>query len=360
MKKKLLTMAVCTAMVMGLSACSSQSAETTAAPAAEATTAAEKSEATEAAAESKKETEAAKSEAASDATYAMILKTQATDFWVKMWNGIEDKAEELGVKVDLYAAQSEQDLEGQLAIVENAVNQGYTGIGVAPLSSVNVLPAIGQATQKGITVINVDAKFDEAELANQGGSVVGFVSTDNVAVGNKGAQFIVDKLEKGAQVAVIEGKSGDQSSEDRTNGATKAFEDGGMEIIGSQSADWDRQIAMDVVSTYIQQYPELKGIYCCNDGMALGAMQAVINADKVGEILVVGTDGDKEAVQSVKDGQLSATVAQDPAKIGATSLELLVKAVEEGNKGEVGIFPETTPVESVVIDSSNAADFLAE
>ena len=360
MKKKLLTMAVCTAMVMGLSACSSQSAETTAAPAAEATTAAEKSEATEAAAESKKETEAAKSEAASDATYAMILKTQATDFWVKMWNGIEDKAEELGVKVDLYAAQSEQDLEGQLAIVENAVNHGYTGIGVAPLSSVNVLPAIGQANQKGITVINVDAKFDEAELANQGGSVVGFVSTDNVAVGNKGAQFIVDKLEKGAQVAVIEGKSGDQSSEDRTNGATKAFEDGGMEIIGSQSADWDRQIAMDVVSTYIQQYPELKGIYCCNDGMALGAMQAVINADKVGEILVVGTDGDKEAVQSVKDGQLSATVAQDPAKIGATSLELLVKAVEEGNKGEVGTFPETTPVESVVIDSSNAADFLAE
>ena len=85
-----------------------------------------------------------------------------------------------------------------------------------------------------------------------------------------------------------------------------------------------------------------------------------INADKVGEILVVGTDGDKEAVQSVADGQLSATVAQDPAQIGAISLELLVEAVEAGNKGEVGVFPETTPVESVLIDSTNAAEYLAE
>ena len=353
MKKKLLTAAVCAAMVMGLAACSSSTAEET--TAAETEAAAEETEAAEAEAEA--EGDAA---AASDATYAMVLKTQATDFWVKMWNGIEAKAEEMGVNVDLYAAQSEQDLEGQLAIVENCVNQNYTGIGVAPLSSVNVLPAIGKATEKGITVVNVDAKFDADELANQGGACVAFVSTDNVAVGNKGAQWIVDQLEPGSQVLVIEGKSGDQSSEDRTNGATQAFEDGGMEIVGSQSCDWDRQTTMDAVATFIQQYPDLKGIYCCNDGMALGALQAVINADKVGDILVVGTDGDKEAVQSVADGQLSATVAQDPAQIGATSLELLVEAVEAGNKGEVGVFPETTPVESVLIDSTNASEYLAE
>ena len=355
MKKKLLSVAVLAAMVMSLAACSSSTDETTTA-AAEETTAAE-AEGDAAEAETEAEGDAA---AASDATYAMVLKTQATDFWVKMWNGIEAKAEEMGIKVDLYAAQSEQDLEGQLAIVENCVNQGYTGIGVAPLSSVNVLPAIGQATEKGITVVNVDAQFDVDELANQGGACVAFVSTDNVAVGNKGAQWLVDNLEPGAQVLVIEGKSGDQSSEDRTNGATQAFEDGGMEIVGSQSCDWDRQVTMDAVATFIQQYPDLKGIYCCNDGMALGAMQAVINADKVGEILVVGTDGDKEAVQSVADGQMSATVAQDPAQIGAISLELLVEAVEAGNKGEVGVFPETTPVESVLIDSTNAAEYLAE
>ena len=292
-----------------------------------------------------------------DAEYAVILKTQATDFWVKMWKGVEAEAEAKGVKVDLYAAQSEEDLEGQLAILESCISKGYKGIAIAPLSSVNVLPGIAEATEKGITIVDVDEKFDEKELENQGGACVAYVATDNVAVGNKGGQFIVDNVDEGAQVAIIEGKSGNQSSEDRAEGARKAFEDGGLDIIGSQAADWDRQTALDVATTYIQQNPDLKGIYCCNDGMALGAIQAVINADKVGEILVVGTDGDTEAVESIAAEQLSATVAQDPAQIGASSLDLLIDAVENGTTAEVGTFPEKTPIDSVLITAENAADF---
>ena len=299
----------------------------------------------------------AMAEESGDAEYAVILKTQATDFWVKMWKGVEAEAEAKGVKVDLYAAQSEEDLEGQLAILESCISKGYKGIAIAPLSSVNVLPGIAEATEKGITIVDVDEKFDETELENQGGACVAYVSTDNVAVGNKGGQFIVDNVDEGAQVAIIEGKSGNQSSEDRAEGARKAFEDGGLDIIGSQAADWDRQTALDVATTYIQQNPDLKGIYCCNDGMALGAIQAVINADKVGEILVVGTDGDTEAVESIAAEQLSATVAQDPAQIGASSLDLLIDAVENGTTAEVGTFPEKTPIDSVLITAENAADY---
>ena len=106
---------------------------------------------------------------------------------------------------------------------------------------------------------------------------------------------------------------------------------------------------MDAATSFIQQNPDLKGIYCCNDTMALGALQAVINEGKLGEIFVVGTDGDTEAVDSVNAGQLSATVAQDPAGIGAKGLELLVEAVEAGNKGEVGVVPDMTPVDSVLV-----------
>ena len=299
----------------------------------------------------------AMAEESGDAEYAVILKTQATDFWVKMWKGVEAEAEAKGVKVDLYAAQSEEDLEGQLAILESCISKGYKGIAIAPLSSVNVLPGIAEATEKGITIVDVDEKFDETELENQGGACVAYVATDNVAVGNKGGQFIVDNVDEGAQVAIIEGKSGNQSSEDRAEGARKAFEDAGLDIIGSQAADWDRQTALDIATTYIQQNPDLKGIYCCNDGMALGAIQAVINADKVGEILVVGTDGDTEAVESIAAEQLSATVAQDPAQIGASSLDLLIDAVENGTTAEVGTFPEKTPIDSVLITAENAADY---
>lgn len=361
MKKKMVTAALLAVMTVSLSACTSAGGSATTAAIPESKTEAvntdkAKGEETHAV-ESKENEEKAVPSDASDKKYAVILKTQATDFWVKMWKGVEAESAAKGVKADLYSAQSEDDLEGQLTILESCIQQGYNGIAIAPLSGVNVLTGIGEATQKGIAIVDVDEKFDEKELANQGGACVAFVATDNVAVGAKGAQYIVDTAGQGAKVAIIEGKSGNQSSEDRTQGAKKAFTDGNMVIVSSQAADWDRQKAMDIASTLIQQNPDLKGIYCCNDGMALGAVQAVINAGKSGDILVVGTDGDAEAVSSIADNELSATVAQDPAQIGAVSLDLLIHAVEKGDKGKVGVFPEKTPVESVLITAENAADF---
>lgn len=284
-----------------------------------------------------------------DYKYAVILKTQATDFWTKMWKGVEDKAAEMGVQVDIYSAQSEEDFEGQVAILEKCINDGYDGIAIAPLSASNMVSTVAKATKAEITIVNIDEKLDMDEMAKQGGAVVGFVTTDNVAVGAKGAGYIAENVEKGSKVAIIEGKAGNASGEDRRDGAKKAFEDAGLEVVGSIPADWDRQKALDAATSFIQQNPDLKGIYCCNDTMALGALQAVINENKLGEILVVGTDGDTEAVDSVNKGELSATVAQDPAGIGAKGLELLVEAVQAGNKGEVGVVPDMTPVDSVLV-----------
>ena len=124
-------------------------------------------------------------------------------------------------------------------------------------------------------------------------------------------------------------------------------------IINPDSAPIKRMIqnakdaGMAIDATQAVSYTHL--IYCCNDTMALGALQAVINENKLGEIFVVGTDGDTEAVDSVNKGELSATVAQDPAGIGAKGLELLVEAVQAGNKGEVGVVPDMTPVDSVLV-----------
>lgn len=288
-------------------------------------------------------------DAAGEAEYAVILKTQASDFWVKMWNGVQAKADELDIKVDIYAAQSEEDFEGQLAILESCINKGYKGIAIAPLSASNLLAGVADATEKGITIVNIDEKFDMDELAKQGGAVVGFVTTDNVAVGAKGAGHIIDNVEAGSKVAIIEGKAGNASGESRRDGAKAAFEDADLEVVASIPADWDRQKALDAAASIIQQNPDIKGIYCCNDTMALGVLQAVKNADKLGEILVVGTDGDTEAVDSVNAGELAATVAQDPAGIGAKGLEMLIEAVKAGNKGEVGVVPEMTPVDSELI-----------
>ena len=99
----------------------------------------------------------------------------------------------------------------------------------------------------------------------------------------------------------------------------------------------------------LQANPDLKGIYCCNDTMALGALQAVKNAGKLGEIIVVGTDGAAEALTSVEEGELNATVAQNSAEIGATSLRRMIQAVKDAEKIDANATPETIPVDSYIV-----------
>jgi D-allose transport system substrate-binding protein len=83
--------------------------------------------------------------------------------------------------------------------------------------------------------------------------------------------------------------------------------------------------------------------------MALGAMQAVQNLGKAGKVMVVGTDGIPEAIQAIQAGRMTATVAQDPAKIGATGLDLLVDAAKSGKQIALDTEPKFVPIEWVLV-----------
>ena len=302
--------------------------------------------------EEKKDTTAAGTEkpAEGQAEVAIILKTLSNPFWVEMKEGIEKEAAAKGIKVDIYAVGSEEDMQEQLKIFENLLGKGYKAIGVAPLSPVNVIPAIVEANKKGIYVVNIDEKIDMEQLKKSGGSVLAFVTTDNVKVGAKGADFIISKLADGGEVAIIEGKAGNASGENRKQGATEAFKaNAKFKLVASQPADWDRSKALDLAANLIQKYPNLKAIYACNDTMALGALQAVANANKTGKIIVVGTDGAPEAKDSIKQGKLSATVAQDPGMIGATSLNILLDALKNKPQISPDVAAQEIPVESNLI-----------
>jgi D-allose transport system substrate-binding protein len=93
----------------------------------------------------------------------------------------------------------------------------------------------------------------------------------------------------------------------------------------------------------------LKAIYAANDTMALGAAQAVKNADKLGKVVVVGTDGVPEALDSVKRGELTATIAQDSAAMGAKTVDLLLDALKNKPAINPAVAPVFIPVESHLI-----------
>lgn len=292
------------------------------------------------------------------AEYAMLLKTLANPFWQEMKKGIDAEAKTLGVQVDTFSSPSEGDVQAQLTLFEDLVNRNYKGIAFAPISPVNLIQPAAKAYKKGIFLVDLDEKVDMKSLHQAGGNVEAFITTDNVAVGRKAGEFIVSQLgDKGGQVAIIEGKAGVASGEARKNGATEAFKAAkNVQLVASQPADWDRLRALDVASNILQTNPNLAAFYCANDTMALGAMQAVQNLGKAGKVMVVGTDGDPEAIKMVAAGRMTATVAQDPAKVGATGLDQLVDAVKSGKQIALDAEPKFIAIPSILITKKEATE----
>ena len=340
--KKIIAILLAMAIGLSLAACGSTPAQPSQ-PAAEASS-----------------TDAAPAESApaaeGKAEYAVVLKVLSSQFWQTMRDGIQAEADKMGIKVDIYAANTEDDVEGQVTLLENAISTGYKAIGVAPISDVNLNNAIADATSKGIKIVNIDEKVNMDALAELGGACTAYVATDNVAVGKLGAEYLIEQIGGAGEVAIVEGKAGAVSGENRRDGAKAAFEAAGLTIVESQPADWDRTKAYDVATNYITAHPDLKAIYCCNDTMAMGVQEAVEASGK--DIKVCGTDGNDDAIQSVADGKLAATVAQDPAAVGAKGLQLMVEAVENDAAMEPGAEVPVYGIDAIHITRENASEYI--
>lgn len=288
--------------------------------------------------------------AAHAADYAVVLKTLASPYWVAMKDGIVAQAKARNVTVDVFAAAGEDDITGQQRIMEDVVNKGYKVIGVAPISPVNLVQAMAGATKKGLYVVNIDEKADMGQLKAAGGSVVAFLSTDNLALGEKAGKFILGKMGNAGKIAIIEGKAGNSSGDARRDGVKKALASAsGVTLVASLPGDWDRAKALDVANTVLQRNPDLKAFYAANDTMALGALQAVKNANKLGKVIVMGTDGVPEAIASVEAGELTGTAAQDPGGMGAKALDVMIDTLKNKPAIKVDNTPTYIGVDSKIV-----------
>jgi ABC-type sugar transport system substrate-binding protein len=137
---------------------------------------------------------------------------------------------------------------------------------------------------------------------------------------------MIDNSPSGGQIAIVEGKAGNPSGQDRHDGFADAIKAASQfKVVASQPADWDRAKALNVATNILQSNPDVVGFYAANDTMALGIVEAVKAAGKQGKVTIIGTDAIPEAQAAVKAGDMAGTVAQYPADEAriATSLAIL-------------------------------------
>lgn len=261
----------------------------------------------------------------------LVVSTQNNPFFVTLKEGAEAKAKDMGH--DLIVLDSQNDPSKELGNVEDLLVRGVDVLLINPTDSDAVVSAVKAANRSKVPVVTLDRGANK-------GKVVSHVASDNVLGGEMAGNFIVEKLNGKGAVAELEGIPGTTAARDRGEGFHKAVE-GKLDVVAQQPADFDRTKGLTVAENILQAHPEVQAIFAHNDEMAMGALKAVEASGK--DIMVVGFDATDDAVKSVKDGELAATVAQKPAEIGAKGVEIADKII---NKEEV---PASVPVELELI-----------
>jgi len=190
----------------------------------------------------------------------------------------------------------------------------------AAINSTILLPCLKKANESGIPVIDLDGNLDH-DIAKKAGVSIDFtIGSDNEAAGAQGADYVAKVLGNNASgpVLVIEGLSGNITGQKRARGFANRIKKiaPGLKVVASLPGDWDRMKAANITNDILTRHPNLKAIFAANDGMALGAVEAAYAAGKGKDIIIVGVDGNSDAVKSIKSGRLNASVAQLPYLVG--------------------------------------------
>ncbi|MFK3960180.1 ribose ABC transporter substrate-binding protein RbsB [Guptibacillus hwajinpoensis] len=261
-----------------------------------------------------------------DIKIGLSVSTLNNPFFVSMKDGVEAEAKENGMDVVVVDAQN--DAAKQINDVEDLIQQGVDVLLINPTDSAAISTAVQSANSLGIPVVTLDRSAEKGDVAT-------LVSSDNEKGGEMAGEFLVEQLGEEAKVAELEGVPGASATRERGQGFHN-IADENLDVVAKQTANFDRTEGLNTMENLLQGNPDIKAVFAHNDEMALGAIQAIQSSGK--DVLVVGFDGNEDAINSIQDGKLSATVAQQPEEIGSLAVQAGVDVLK-GNEVD-----ETIPV----------------
>jgi ribose transport system substrate-binding protein len=284
---------------------------------------------------------------------ALSMKSRQNPFFARMEEGAQTAAKRLNVELECQATDKETDTEKQTSQVETIISKGVDVILITPVDSKAIIAPLLQAQRRGIKIINIDNRIDAEAAKSMGLKIATFIGPDNVEGARKSAMTMIEKVGKqGGKIAMIEGVRGADNAEQRKQGFNQAVERAKkegykIEVAAMDTGEWMTEPAQKKMEGILNQFPDLKGVFCANDMMALGAIQAIASAGKTGQIVVTAYDNLSAAQAAIKAGTLYATVEQHPDRMGALGVEYAIKLM----KGEP--VPPVVPVQTDLITAAD-------
>ena len=326
MKRKFLSATLALVLSLGLAACGSSSSDSSSDTS------------------STGDTSSAASSNVEDLTIAYVPTTMNNPFWTAMMGGIKDEMEAQGMDPDkqLVTVDADSDQATMNNYVYDLINQEVDAIILAPMDCTAVTEALQACADANIPVINVDTAVDRTDL------VASVIASDNYGAGVECAKDMMDKLEEGSKIWVMDQPSGTACVQ-REQGFLDTIGDY-FEVVGTTDTSGDTATTLSAAEDAITADKDLKGFFCINDMGALGCVQAAAAAGR-DDIVIYGVDGNPDFMGYVDDGSATGSAAQQPSVIGKNAVSTALDSIAE-KKVEAEI---TVPVKMITKD--NIADF---
>ncbi len=272
----------------------------------------------------------------------LITKTDTNPYFVKMKQGAEAKAKELGVNLKAYAGRVDGDNDSQVAAIESCIADGVKGILLVPSDSKAIVESVQKARKAGIMVIALDTPLEPINAADA------TFATDNFKAGQLIGQWAKETLgdkAKDAQIAYMD-LSPSQPSVDvlRDQGfmsgfgiadiknPTKIQDYGDKRNVCHDTTNGDEEGGRTAMENCLQKDPNINVVYTINEPAAAGAYEALKAVGREKDVLVVSIDGGCPGIQNLSEGVIGATSQQYPLKMAAMGIEAIKKFADTGEK----------------------------
>ena len=280
---------------------------------------------------------AAPTMAQDDITIAGVV-FQQDQFFRTIQLGMNAAADAAGV--ELLEGNSNSQPEEEISLIDTYIARGVDAIVISPVSAVASIPALMRARDRGIHIVTYNSNVDDTSIP------VSYLNSAQRDLGNStgqmAAEFVANELGGEANIATLGFRALlPEISADRVDGFIEEVEQGNSINIVSQQDAWLAENAVRVAGDIITANPDLNIIYAANEGGTVGAVQAVRNAGKEGEIFVFGVDGTEQLVSFMLDDDnvLQAVTAQQPFVMGEMAVNAAIAAINGEETEEAVIVP---------------------
>jgi len=278
-------------------------------------------------------------------TIAVIVPPVENPFFGTMQVIAAAKAEELGYKT--IKLVHDDDANKQMELFETVIAQGVVAIILDNAGADATVAAVQKAKDAGIGCFLVDR-----EITKEGVAISQIIS-NNYQGATILAEYFVELMGEEGKYVELTGKDTDTNAHIRSQGYHDVLDQiPGMEMVAQQTANWSQTEGYSVMETLLQQHPEIKGVICGNDTMALGAQAALLTAGRA-DVICVGFDGSDDAIESIMKGELKATSLQPVAEMATQAAIQADKWIKTGKTGK----PEKQSIDMVLLTPENADQY---